>query len=391
MTATNMMTPPTAEPARVPMPVVWRFASSGLISAFAMLLAYPAAIVDLSTRGIPASQVGLFALLTPATMIAVILGLPLMQRALGRVALVRVAIAAGAGALAVLLTTQSFALWCFAAILIGVQFAIHWTAVDTVLSENVPKARAGAIIGFYQTLLAGAVAAGPGVVAILALPFHTAAVAGLVLMLVSVVPTFGVARQIDGGGAQARAGGLLRFWLRNPGLIAVAMLAGLFEAGTPAMGSVQALHLGFAAAAAVLVASVIATGSLLAQLPIGALADRFSVPRLMRVAGGVLLVSSLALPLAAYEPLLLWPLAAIWGAFGGGLQTLVYMNVAITRTGPEIALGMMTMALGFTFGSLVGPGLGGLALDWSPDHGLAVMLSALSALVLVIVVFDTRR
>ena len=132
-----------------------------------------------------------------------------------------------------------------------------------------------------------------------------------------------------------------------------------------------------------MVASVIAAGSLIAQFPLGWLADRFSVTLLMRISGVFLVLSALTLPLAAWAPWLLWVLAALWGAFGGGLQTLVYMLVALTKQGSEIGLGMITMALGFTFGSLIGPGLGGLAKQLSPDFGLTVMLGALAGGVLL--------
>ncbi len=388
---TNVHVPYAArgsDPGAIPMPLVWRFAASGLISAFAMLLVYPAAVVNLASRGASSMQVGLFAALTPLVMMALIVLLPRLQRHMGRVSLVRIAVVAGAVAIAGFLVTTSYPLWLIFSALVGVQFAIHWTSVDTVLSENVPKERAGAIIGLYQTLLAGAVAAGPGMVALLKLPFQTAALAGLVLMLAAILPTFGeIARRIDGAAkAQGESRtGLLLFWRRNPALIAAAILAGLFEVGTSAMGAVHALHLGFAAAAAVMVASVIATGSLVAQFPLGWLADRYSVERLMRIAGSVLFLASITLPIAAWEPWLLWPLAALWGAFGGGLQTLVYMSVALTKKGAEIGLGMITMALGFTFGSLVGPGVGGLAKQLSPDHGLTLMLSLMAAAVLAVV------
>lgn len=388
MSTITLEKPLGAADTRVPMPLVWRFATSGLISAFAMLLVYPAAVVSLAARGHTPTEVGLFALLQPAVMIVLILSLPPITRRFGRVRAVFFGLTAGSVAVAGFLLTQNYWLWCLFSALVGVQFAIHWTSVDTVLSENVPKERAGAIIGLYQTLLAGAVAAGPAVVSAGQLSFETAALAGLALLAIAALPNLGaVARRIDSvpAAAEPRQTGLLAFWRRNPALIAAAILAGLFEVGTSAMGAVHALHLGFAAATAVMVASVIATGSLVAQFPLGWLADRLSVERMMGVAGAMLLASSIALPLAGVAPHLLWVLAALWGAFGGGLQTLVYMSIARTKQGAEIGQGMITMALGFTLGSLVGPGLGGLATELSPDHGLTLMLTVMSMAVLAIV------
>ena len=382
-----MTTATLSIPQTVPMPVIWRFAATGLIAAFAVLLVFPYAVIELSRSGASPIAVGAFALFQPATMVLLILRLPKLQERIGRVASVRVGLTSALIAMVGFLVTDSYALWCLFSALIGVQMAIHWTSVDTAISENVPKPQAGRTIGLYQTLLAGAVAGGPAVVAISGVSFDVAVKVALALLLVAMLPTFGAAvKQIDEAAPRAkRKGGLVAFLRWNIPLAAVAILAGLFEVGTTAMGSVHALHLGFAAATALIVASVIAIGSLAAQVPIGWLADRFSPPTMMRLSGVILLLSAAALPFAAARPDLLWPLAALWGAFGGALQTLVYMYVAVTKKGIEVQLGMITMALGFTFGSLIGPGLGGMAKELSADHGLTILLATTSAAVLGLV------
>lgn len=385
MSATSCL-PLPVEP-RVPMPLVWRFASTALIAAFAMLLLKPFAVVELARAGTPAAQVGFFAFLAPLTMVVLILVLPRVAARHGRVWPVRLGLVAGAMAALGFATTDGFAAWCVLAVLMGMQFAVHWTSVDTVISENVPPGREGASIGLYQTLLAASVALGPVVASQAGLPLRELAAIALALMGASLLLTFGgLRRRIDAKRpASAARGGLFAFIRRHPLLLAVAFLAGLFEVGTTAMGAVQALGLGFAASAAVLVASVIAIGSFVAQVPIGRLADRYGAPALMRASAVVLVLAALGLWLAPAWPPLLWVLAALWGAFGGALQTLVYMHVAVSQRGEGVALGMVTMALGFTLGTLVGPGVGGVATQLSPSQGLAWMLLALAVAVLALV------
>lgn len=372
--------------ATVPLGLVWRFARAGLVSAFAMALVFPYAVVELARAGHPPMAVGLFALLQPAAMIAVLIALPQLHRRFGRVGSVRLGLACGFVALGLFAGTSSYPLWCLAALFAGVQLAILWTTVDTAISENVPKARAGAVIGLYQTLLSGAIVAGPGLVGLGAIPFDLAVRIGLALLALAGLATLDRSvRALDGGApADSAMIGLGAFLRANLPLAAAATLAGVFEMGTGAMASIQALHLGFAAASAVLVAAVIALGSLLAQFPIGRLSDRFGAANLMRASGIILLLTGLALPLSELEPRLLWLLAGLWGAFGGALQTLVYIHIARTKRGRDVALGMVTMALGFTLGSLIGPGLGGIVVELSSEYGLAFLLCLLSLGVLAL-------
>jgi MFS family permease len=364
----------------VPMAAVWRFASTALIAAFALLMVQPMAVVELARAGVASAAVGFFAFLVPATMVLLILALPCITRRIGHVRAVQIGLAAGLLAAAGFMLLDSYWAWCLLAVLCGVQFAVHWTSVDTVLSQNVPKARAGTLIGLYQTLLALAVAAGPAVAVWSGLGFEMIGLIAAVLMIVALLLTLGgLRRRIDAAAVPgSERHGLWAFIRRHPALLAIALVGGLFEVGTTAMSAVHALHLGFSAAMAILIVSVISGGSLLAQVPIGRLADRFGAPRLMKLSVGVLLASSLALPLAAWQPLLLWPLALLWGAFGGALQTLVYMHVAVSQRGQAVQLGMMTMALGFTVGTMIGPGLGGLVKQLWPAHGFALLLLTLS-------------
>ena len=371
---------------RIPMPLVWRFASTALIAAFAMLLLTPLAVVELAASGVPPMWVGGFAFIAPLTMTVLLLMLARVTHAVGRVWPVRVAAASGALAALGFATTEPGALWALWMVLVGVQFAVHWASVDTVISENVPPGRAGATIGLYQTLLAAAVALGPVVASVSGWALADLAGASFALMLLSLALSFGGLRgPIDSRRPVERPPGLWRFIAAHPALLLVAFLAGLFEVGTTAMGSVQALGLGFSAGQAVLVASVIAIGSLVAQVPIGRIADRFGAVPMMRLSAAVLVVAALALWLAPLAPWLLWPLAVVWGAFGGGLQTLVYLHVAISQRGSGVVLGMATMALGFTLGTLVGPALGGVAVQASPRHGFALLLGTMALAVLMVV------
>jgi MFS family permease len=368
------------------MRTVWQFASSGLISAYALLLIFPAAIVELSMRGNSSSAVGLFAALQPLAMVPLIVFLPSLARLIGRVPSVWGGLIAGLIAIAILGTTDAYTLWLVGAMLIGITFAVHWTSIDTVLSENVPKDKAGTIIGTYQTLLAACIAAGPATVAIFGLPFDAALKASAVLLMIAAVPTLGAARRIidDAIPPAAQGEAIGPFFLRNIGLAAAAILAGVFEVGSSAMGGVHALHLGYGAAAAVAVASIVAVGSFSAQVPVGWLADRYGGKLLMLISASVLFVSSFALMLGQIYPNLLWPIVFFWGAFGGALQTLVYMHVAISYRGAQVASGMAVMAIGFTIGSLLGPSVGGVAVDASAEFGLPLAMAGLALLLTLV-------
>ena len=370
----------------LPMRLVWRYAAASLIGGVGFSLIMPLAVVRLAQQGHGAAAIGFFALL-PFLVLA--LSIPFSARLRNRVGRGRTFFFGQMLGLAQMVgfaVTDSFTLWCLFGVIGGLYAAALWGLTDTLVAENAPPGRVGSVTGRYQTLVAGALMLGPALPMAFSLDFATGSWVAVGLMAASFVPVASLRlRSIDAAHHTDGTISVLPMFRAAPTLVGAAFLAGLFESGVNAMGALHALQLGFGPASAALVVAVIAAGSLLTQYPIGRLADRVALKPLMLIACGALLTSSALLPLATSYPSLLWAVAAAWGAFGGGLYTLILVHIAkaFRRTG--VAAAAIVTLMAYTVGGMVGPGLGGVVTQAAPGHGLAAMLTLLSAIMVGVI------
>ena len=368
------------------MGLVWRYAAASLIGGIGFSLIMPLAVVSLAERGYGAASVGFFALLP---FLVLTLSIPFSARLRNRVGRGRTFLfgqVLGIGPVIGFAVTDSYALWCLFGVVGGLYAAALWGLTDTLIAENAPPDRVGRVTGSYQTLVAGALTLGPALPMMFSLDFDTGSRLAVALMAASFVPvaTLGL-RAIDAADHTDGTTSVLRMLLAAPTLVGAAFLGGLFESGVNAMGALHALQLGFGSASAALVVAVIAAGSLLAQYPLGRLTDRIALKPLLLTACAILLASSALLPLASTYPSLLWAVAAIWGAFGGGLYTLILVHIAKTYRGTGVAAASIVALMAYTVGGMVGPGLGGVVTQVAPGHGLAAMLVLLSGIMVGVI------
>ena len=236
---------------------------------------------------------------------------------------------------------------------------------------------------------------GPALPSVLSLDFQTGSLAAVALMALAFAPvaTLGVRAIDEAGNTDRGRTSIWPFFRVAPVLVGAAFLGGLFESGVNAMGALHALHIGFVATTAALVVTVIAAGSLMVQYPLGKLADRIALKLLLMVSAILLLASSALLPFTAAQPTLIWAVAAAWGAVGGGLYTLILVHIAHAYRGVAVAAATMAAVVAYTAGNIVGTGLGGLAMELSPELGLPLLLLTLSAAMIAVIAFgrDMRK
>ena len=79
-------------------------------------------------------------------------------------------------------------------------------------------------------------------------------------------------------------------------------------------------------------------------------------------------------------PVLVWPIALLWGAAGGTLYTLTMLDIGSRERGITLVNSTSVLVLTYTLGALVASSCAGVLLDWSP--GL-VFPGALLAVALV--------
>jgi len=266
--------------------------------------------------------------------------------------------------------------WAIALLLLGFGGALTWPLTDSLLASEAPPEKKGAWLAMFQTGMGLAFALGPFVSAALvawprAVFLGAAAVCGLssLPLLGRCLPT--PVEEHDGGFA---------VWRNAAGLAVVAFLGGLFENGMHTVGTLVALASGWSGAAAVALPGVIAVGALVVQYPLGHGAERRGTRGVLLLSLGGLALSVVALPLMGLWPPLLWILGFWWGATDGCLYTLAMTGTAQDFPARQVASVTTLMVISYTVGSVLGPMLGGFAVDAATLWGVVAAFAPLALL-----------
>jgi MFS family permease len=154
------------------------------------------------------------------------------------------------------------------------------------------------------------------------------------------------------------------------GLLIAAFVGGLFENGLNAISIAQGMYFGLSPREAISVTGVIGLGSFITPAVLGRFTDVFGVRRILMFCLGALVVNMGALFFAHRFVALVWPLAFISGAMGGGLYTIAMTSVAVSFSHAQVLRATALMISVYTIGAFVGPFLGGFVFDVSRAYGV---------------------
>ncbi len=286
------------------------------------------------------------------------------------------------------LLSVGFWSWLPGFVLLGVGAALVWPTTEVFIARNAPANKKGRITGLYQAGLGFAFSLGPFLSLLLVDEFSTLVALCFAISLLSVAPvvTMKWLQPVQG----AKRFGLLSGWkLLSVSLLSLAFIGGAFENGLNALSVEQALELGFSSQFSMSTAGWIGLGSFVAQYPLGLLADRRGVGKVMTLSFLCLLFSVAMIPLSSQVGILFVVACLIWGAFGGALYTLAMTDLAQRFSGSELMPATSAMVMLYTLGGSLGPFLGGAGLEFSRFFGLASVFAVFSVWGLLVSV--TRR
>src|ERR1019366_5018065 len=298
---------------------------------------------------------------TAASLIAVILLGPLYPRVLARL---------GVGS------------WLFLRCLTGCALGLTWIASE-VWMNNVSGADArGTVMGIYGTVFSIGTMAGPALLELTGTRGGQPFAIGAMVLLVTLLPLV-VLRQVKSE-PQAftpmrELGGAIR---GAPIIMLAALVAGLVESAELTLLPLFGLHAGFPDREALLLVTVFVAGNVVLQAPIGVLADRFGRRPMLGICAALSGVGPLLLQPWISTPALLWPLLFIWG---GTLYAFYSQGIALlggTFAASELPTAHTVFVMVYCLGGVIGPSVGGMAMDAWPRHGLQVLLSGAAFLLL---------
>lgn len=172
----------------------------------------------------------------------------------------------------------------------------------------------------------------------------------------------------------------------------VAICGGLANASFYALGAVYAQDVGYAPAMVAVFVSAVLFAPVLSELPIGALADRFTRMGVAAMAAGVAAVAATLMAVLGQPGL---ALALPLGVLVGGTMVTMYalaLSRIVDAVGGENAVQAATVALlAYNVGSFIGPALSGAAVYRFGPAGLYLSICGFALATCAAALIDRHR
>ncbi len=342
----------------------------------------PLIALSLSRLGYSSFAIGA---VTGASLIAVILCGPFYPRVIVRLGLKRSIVAGIFVAAALLLLMPLWPgvqPWLVLRFLAGCALGLVWIASEVWMNSASGSESRGTVMGVYGTVFSMGIVAGPVLLEFTgtqgAVPFAVGA-ACLILTLLPMMVLRPVTHTAQIFTPLRGMSGALH---TAPVVMLAALVAGLVESADLTLLPLYGLQSGLDERAALLLVAVFMAGNVVLQVPIGLLADRYGRRTLLAVCALTSCIGPLLLQRCLETPLLLWPLLFLWG---GTLYAFYSQGVALLGEAfavEDLPSVNTLFVMVYCLGGVIGPSAGGIVMDRWPMHGLPVLLSAASFLML---------
>ncbi len=350
-----------------------------------LLFGFQPPLITLVLERTGASGFEIGAINSASTTAVILLG-PFYPRAIGMLGL-RSAVATGIGvAVGVLLLMpllHAAPAWFGLRFVTGCGLGLSWIASEVWLNRLATDQSRGTIMGLYATVFAAGVAAGPLLLEVTgthgAYPFLIGALA----LGLTVIPLLFLRHIPSSEHDPQPISRMLRLARSAPTVMLAAVVAGLIESADVSLLPLLGLRSGLTEHTSILLITIFLFGNVILQLPIGAIADRVGRHRTLAACAAVSVVGPLLLPASMAIPAVMWALLFLWG---GTMYAFYTQGIALLGESfphRDLAAANTVFVMIYCAGGIVGPSLGGLAMDlWKPT-GFVVFVSA-SALLLII-------
>ena len=343
----------------------------------------------LEARGTDATLNGLNA---ASTFVGVILGPLLTPRLVRQVGIRRFLLAClglDLGFFLLLTLFDGIAAWFVLRVALGFVGSSIFTTAEAWINLLATNEGRGRILGLYGAALSAGFGAGPLLLAFTGITGWTPFVAGSLFTAVAALPLLGVGTLAHELGRE-HAGSPLAMLARAPFIMLAVALFGLFESGIQALLPVWGVRLGFGDTLAAASLSAIYFGAIALQFPIGWLSDKMERLTVLRLCGAAGLVGAVLLMLAARAMPALFGLLFLWGGVAAAIYPVALGMAGDRFRGAELVSANAAIIIAYGMGALLGPALGGVAIDlWNP-HGLLALFTLVFALFLAMALLRRR-
>jgi MFS family permease len=358
--------------------------AASFFSAGSFWMFLPLLSLSLRAEGASDALVGLMSGLPWVGLLAVSVFIPHIIHRIGLQRMVLAGLTLAIAAYIGFASTRAIPLWAGLSLLLGISLGLRWAGMDTWINGSVPEHLRGRLIGAYELILSGSMAAGPGALALLGSHGPEAFLLAAAVVLAAMALLLAAGREARG---IAEPPGATRAWhvLRTEiaSFLGIGMV-GMTEACNLSLLPVMGLGMGTGPHRAALLVVVCQTGVAAGAFCAGMLADKLNRRMLKLVAGLAMALLPLAVP-PSMGGNAVWPALALWGAAQGALFTVGMVKIGTRFTGTALARAMSMAMVIYTLGGIAGPPLFGLVMAGIGPSGLVYGLAALAALCTVLI------
>jgi MFS family permease len=350
-------------------------------------LSVPLLSLEMERMGISGTLIGVNTAIAGIASICAVPFVPRLAARTGLLPLLWFCIAIGTVSLVGFKALYSFAWWFPLRFVFSAALGALFVLSEYWINAAAPAQRRGLVMGVYATVLALGFAAGPGLLALVGTSGWPPYLAGAALFALAGVPLlFARGLSPDLGGGTGRS--VASFVLAAPSATIGALVFGAAETGGFALLPIYGLKIGFDAAAAAFLVSVVALGNVAFQIPIGLLSD-WVVDRRRVLLGLALvgLIGAAAIPAAASHPGALYAVLFVWGGVTGALYTVGLAHLGARFTGADLASANAAFVLLYNVGLVIGPPTAGAGMDALPPHGFPLSLAGFFAFYVAVVLW----
>jgi MFS family permease len=270
----------------------------------------------------------------------------------------------------------SFQAWLVLRFATGCALGLAWIASEVWLNTLSTDQSRSKVMGLYITVFSAGVMAGPLLLQLTGTSGSRPFYVGAFCLALTALPLFHPGHTTSRVDREPhRKQRLLRILAVAPIAMLAALIAGLVESTDVSLLPVFGLRRGLNEHSSLYLVTIFLAGNVLLQLPIGSLADRFGRLRILVACATVSVIGPLLLGLLIGFAWVLWPLLFLWGGTMYGFYTQGIALLGESYPPEELSAANAVFVIVYCAGGIIGPSLGGVAMDlWAPN-GLIAFLS----------------
>ncbi|MFN9969931.1 MAG: MFS transporter [Phycisphaerae bacterium] len=349
-----------------------------------MGLSLPLFSLLLERNGVSATLIGANVMTGAVAMIIVTPFIPALAARFGTVRFLVACYAIAAACLIGFRAADSLLLWFVFRFVLNAALQGLFVASEVWINQIAPERMRGRLIAIYTAIFSAGFALGPGIIQLLGTQGWAPFIAGSVTMMAALIPLVVVARRLVPVIEHAKAGAMFGFVFSSPSAAGAALCYGAVEACAGAFLAIYAVRQGIAETQSTLLIGALGLGNMLLVPFIGWLADKTDRRHVLIGCGIACIAAAAFLPMIrAIGP---WELGIVllWGGVISAIYAVGLAHLGARFRGGELAAAKSAFAIIYATGTMVGPSLGGLAMDlWNP-HGLVVVLALIPAVFVMV-------